>query len=106
MVKEVVPFPKYFATLWMGTMKKPDDSSGFLLASVLIDDILDGLWNMLLDPYFVQVEVFSKHDGNLFLFELGGGNELLIGVEVFKEVEIKSLFDLFNVHFYELITLE
>ena len=87
-------------------MKKPDDSSGFLLASVLIDDILDGLWNMLLDPYFVQVEVFSKHDGNLFLFELGGGNELLIGVEVFKEVEIKSLFDLFNVHFYELITLE
>ena len=87
-------------------MKKPDDSSGFLLASVLIDDILDGLWNMLLDPYFVQVEVFSKHDGNLFLFELGGGNELLIGVEVFKEVEIKSLFDLFNVHFYEFITLE
>jgi len=87
-------------------MKKPDDSSGFLLASVLIDDILDGLWNMLLDPYFVEVEVFSKHYGNLFLFELGGGNELLIGVEVFKEVEIKSLFYLFNVHFNELITLE
>jgi len=53
MVKEIVPFPEYFATLWVGAVKQSDDSSGFLLASVFINDILCCLWNMLLDANFM-----------------------------------------------------
>ena len=106
MVKEIVPFPKDFPTLGMGTVKKPDDSSSFLLASVLVDDKLGCIWNMLLDANFVEVEVFTKHDRNLFLFKLNGWDELFVVVEVFKEIEIKSLFNLIDVHFDQFITLK
>ena len=90
----------------MCTVKQSNNSSGFLLASVFIDDELSCIWYMLFNANLVEVEVFSKHYRNLFLFELNGWNELFITVEVFLEIKIESLFNLIDVHFNQFITLK
>lgn len=106
MVEKVVPFPEYLAALRMGAVKEPDDSPGLLLASVLINDVLVGLWDVLLDSDLVEVEVFSEHDGNFLVLEFTGWNELFTGVEILEEVEVESFLDLFNVHLDQLIALK
>lgn len=106
MVEKVVPFPKDFATLSVGAMEEPDDSPGLLLASVLVNDVLGGLWDVLLDSNLVEVEVLSEHNGNFLILEFASRNKLLIVVEIFQEIEIESLLDLFYVHFYQFVTLE
>jgi len=106
MVEKVVPFPKDLAALRMGAVKEPDDSSGLLLASVLVYDVLISLGDVFLDSNLVEVEVLSEHNRNFLVLEFTGWNELFAGVEILEEVEVESLLDLFDVHLNQFVTLK
>ena len=66
MVKEVVPLAENLFTVLVTARKESDDSSGGG-TSVLKNKILLGIWDMLLYPYFLQIELVTVQNQYLFV---------------------------------------